>query len=457
MQSCNHTKRLSATPASLEMIPRTTTEGRVMQTLSFARCGVVFAAIVTVAGCGAQGLPSRLGLPQRESTVQRPLSKSGYKLLYSFQGGKDGQDPEASLLYYNGKLYGTTVLGGNLKCLNGYGCGTVFGATTAGKESVVYGFAGGGKDGLWPHSSLIELKGQLYGTTIAGGNQLSGTQGTVYEVSTSGKERVLYSFAGSGDGAQPYSDLLAVGSTLYGTTFDGGNHSCYSSQCGTIFSVSTTGKEQVLYSFRGRPNDGEMPYAGLTEVNGALFGVTDEGGAIGAGGVFRSSLSGKEHLLYSFRRNDGWFAHTDLTLIKGKLYGTGVEGGAYGYGAVFEITPSGKEQLLYAFKGRPNDGSAPLGPLVEVGDNLYGVTSTGGAYKCFSNGEGCGTVFKLSMSGQETVLYTFKGGRDGALPAGGLVEANGLLYGTTFAGGSGKCPASSSGPAGCGTIFSIAP
>jgi uncharacterized repeat protein (TIGR03803 family) len=427
-----------------------------MQTLSFARHSLAFTAIVVAAGCGMQSSPLQAALPQQAVTLRRPPANSGYKVLYSFRGGKDGQSPNGGLIYVGGKLYGATLEGGNPSCVDGYGCGTVFSATTAGKESVIYGFAGGGKDGAYPASSLIDFKGQLYGTTGAGGTLPSISGGTVYKVSTSGTERVLYSFQKYGDGTHPEAKLLGIGSTLYGTTSDGGVHSCYSRSCGTIFSVSTTGKERVLHSFQGYPNDGTWPFVGLTEVNGALFGVTQQGGAGGQGSIFRSSLSGEERMIYSFKPHDGWFPDADLLLLKGKLYGTGSIGGAYGYGAVFEITPAGKEQVIYTFKGAPRDGSGPNGALVEVSGNFYGVTGGGGAYQCSRNYD-CGTVFKLSPSGQETVLYNFKGGHDGAYPIGGLVEVNGVLYGATSAGGSGMCAASGSGPAGCGTIFKISP
>lgn len=430
-----------------------------MLMLSFMRRYVAFAAIITAVGCGVQGLPSRSGVSPQESGARRPPSNSGYKLLYSFQGGKDGQDPWASLLYYDGRLYGTTAIGGDPKCDGGYlpGCGTVFTATTAGRESVLYRFAGPRKDGMFPYSSVIELKGKLYGTTWKGGETL---YGTVYVVTTNGKERVLHSFTQS-DGANPRSGLLAVGSILYGTTSDGGDHSCDISYpyCGTIFSISTAGKVHVLYDFKRFP-DGSVPNAGLTEVNGSLFGVTENGGAGEVGAVFRSSLSGKERVIYSFysiKSPDGEFPSVDLTLVKGKLYSTTSFGGASGAGTVFEVTPSGKEQLLYSFKGEPDDGRFPLASLVEARGNLYGVTLNGGAHSCYAGGEGCGTVFKVSPNGQETVLYEFKGGTDGAAPIGGLIEVNGRLYGTTSAGGSGKCPARGNSPAGCGTIFTISP
>jgi uncharacterized repeat protein (TIGR03803 family) len=109
--------------------------------------------------------------------------------------------------------------------------GTVFSITPSGTENVVYSFAGG-SDGLLPRSDLINMKGTLYGTTEAGGSGGFGN-GTVFSVTLSGAENVLYTFTGEPDGAEPLSGLVSVNGTLYGTTYQGGT-----SNNGTVFSIT---------------------------------------------------------------------------------------------------------------------------------------------------------------------------------------------------------------------------
>src|SRR5208337_5516334 len=106
--------------------------------------------------------------------------------------------------------------------------------------------------------------------------------------------------------------------------------------------------------------------------------------------------------------------------------------------------------VLYTFTGSP-DGEAPYAGLVrDAQGNLYGTTSQGGDPACTN---GCGTVFKVDTTGKETVLYSFTGGADGAIPYAGLArDAPGNLYGTAQRGGDLAC----TGPTnGCGTVFKL--
>jgi uncharacterized repeat protein (TIGR03803 family) len=162
------------------------------------------------------------------------------RVLHSFTGA-DGADPQASLLDVAGTLYGTTYDGG------AYGGGTVFSITTTGKERVLHSF-GHGRDGAYPLASLIEANGTLYGTTFYGG---ASRHGTVFSLSTDGEESVLHSFGSTyTDGSLPASNLIDVDGTFYGTTVDGGGlHACLNFGCGTVYSISSTGSERVVYSF----------------------------------------------------------------------------------------------------------------------------------------------------------------------------------------------------------------
>jgi uncharacterized repeat protein (TIGR03803 family) len=288
--------------------------------------------------------------------------------------------------------------------------------------------------------------GTLYGTTIF----RSGSQcykvigcGTVFSITPSGHETVLYGFAGSPDGSQPEAPLHNVNGTLYGTTASGGVN-C--GNCGTVFSITPGGGEKVLYSFAGPPSDGFYPGAGVTNVGGTLYGTTDYGGAhSNTGTVFSITPGGKEKVLHSFGNGeDGAEPETALVEVNGTLYGTTFGGGAHGQGTVFSITPSGTEKVLYSFVGG-NDGASPAAALLNVNGTLYGTTAFGAVYGSGCSTYGCGTVFSITLSGHETVLHHFMGGQDGSQPYSGLSYVNGTFYGTTFFGGA----------HGLGTVYSI--
>jgi uncharacterized repeat protein (TIGR03803 family) len=317
----------------------------------------------------------------------------------------------------------------------------------------LYNFTGGA-DGYNPLASLVrDAKGNLYGTTYAGGAH---GYGVVFEVTPNGTEKVLYNFAGGTDGAWPEAGLIRAGTILYGTTAGGGGSGCGGIGCGTVFKVSTAGKEKVLYSFTGG-TDGAYPYSGLVRDSktGNLYGTVQAGGADNDGGVFFITPSGTETILYSFNQAD---PEPNGVLVRdaatGDLYGTTSFGGAYNHGMVFQVTPTGVETVLYNFTGGA-DGSSPSGNLIRDGKGiLYGLTTYGGGGSCDS-GFGCGTVFEVAPSGTEKVLHSFTGGADGSSPSGGLVrDAKGNLYGATTYGGSGT--GCSSG-IGCGTVFEITP
>ena len=380
---------------------------------------------------GSSPLP--IGLSNSAST--HPLTGSGYKVLYSFKGGAtDGANPLEGLTAVNGTLYGTTTYGGQKNF------GTIFNISTSGTEQVLHSFEET-PDGWYPITTLLALNGALYGTTSAGGQNV----GTVFTISASGTESVLYSFGGGGpDGASPWAGLIAAHGKLYGTTLSGG------SGFGTVFALSTSGTESVLYKFENTP-DGSHPDAPLINVKGTLYGTTAQGGGgscgpSGCGTIFEMSKSGAERLLYTFKGSpDGANPGLGgLIFVHGALYGTTESGGANNAGSVFKITPSGEESIVYSFKGAP-DGAQPDAGLLDVRGVLYGTTTEGGSGCAPSNG--CGTIFRVSRSGKERVLYRFQGEPDGSYPETQLTKVNGMFYGTT----------SSGGASGKGTVFRISP
>jgi uncharacterized repeat protein (TIGR03803 family) len=270
--------------------------------------------------------------------------------------------------------------------------------------------------------------------------------------------RVLYNFSGKPDGQSPLASLIDVKGVLYGTTSRGGKYGHSPARGGTVFSVSTTGTEHVLFSFR----DGQ-PFAGLVDVGGTLYGTTRYGAA-GAGSIFSITTSGKELQLYGFERSraDGHNPMASLVNARGTLYGTTSEGDLYDYsfgtGTVFSVTTDGTEKVLHSF-GQAYDGRFPEAALIDVNGTFYGTTYAGGAGsscgsspRCApgpSNGctSRCGTVFSVTKDGTEKVLHSFGfGSGDGALPRASLIAVHGTLYGTTEEGGPYNLD---------GTVFSI--
>lgn len=353
-----------------------------------------------------------------------------YKLLYSFKGNPDGEYASGGLAVLAGTLFSTTSYGGT-------GGGTLFKVTTAGSEHVIRKFSGA--NGTQPLAGPLSSAGLLYGTTYSGG---ASNLGTIFSATASGKETVLHSFTGVGssqdstDGAGPLASLIAYNGTMYGTTNAGGWCSSSTSGCGTAFSVNSSGTYHLLYSFEGTSassSDGSEPYANLVELKGKLYGTTAYGGACGSssgcGTVFVISTAGKEQVLYRFKSTggDGITPYAGLVVLKGKLYGVTEGGGAHGFGTIFEITTAGAERVIYSFEGSA-DGAYPEGDLVIVNGTLYGTTRQAGA-------NSLGTVFSASTTGKVTVLHSFGASGDGAYPNAGLTNVKGTLYGSTFKGG----------------------
>lgn len=341
--------------------------------------------------------------------------------------GKDGGLPTAALIEdAAGNLYGTTSSGGS-------GFGVVFKLDTAHHESVLHAFTG--PDGRLPLGGLVlDRFGSLYGTTTFGG---VGDFGTVFKIGPNGRETVMYSFTGSPDGRNPYAGLVMdVAGNLYGTTEFGGT-----SDLGTIFQIDASGRQRVLHSFTGDSTDGSYPEASLiVDSVGNLYGTTFSGGSDGKGTVFLfETRQNTEVILYNFSGGaDGGYPLGGITRANdGTLYGTTGFAGITrhhgccrpGAGVVFSLTGT-SQKVLYTFTGGV-DGGVPSGALVLSNGVLYGTTQLGGPGHR-------GTAFSLRLAdGLETVLHGFTGKSDGAAPQAGLSRnAAGVLYGTANTGGS---------------------
>jgi uncharacterized repeat protein (TIGR03803 family) len=398
-----------------------------------------------------------LSLLLGSATVQAQV----FKVLHTFNGGVDGQDPLGSLTVSGSTLYGMTPQGG-IPYHVGYGM--VFKINTDGTGYIpLHTFAGRPTDGDNPHGSLTLSGSTLYGMTFQGG--IHG-YGTVFKMNTNGTGySILHHFGGRGDGQRPNGSLILSGSTLYGMTQYGGNRGY-----GTVFKMNTNGTGfTILHSFAGGTQDGSNPLDSLTLSGSTLYGMTECGGANDQGTVFKLNTSGIGlfhssgfSLLHSFAGgSDGSFPSGSLALSGSALYGMTPRGGDGGVGILFVMNTSGSGfSVLHSFGGGGSDGCCPQGSLSLSGHfikppgsapifqatSCYGMTMAGGA-------KNDGTVFKMDIDGKGySLLHTFSLA-DGTQPYGSLSDSGSTLYGMTGAGGVqfGNLPNMS------GTVFSYTP
>jgi len=348
-------------------------------------------------------------------------------------GGTNGTDPYADLVQTtNGSLYGTTQFGGTSHAclLNGaVGCGTIFKITLAGALTTLHSFDS--TDGAYPGPLVPATNGYLYGTTAQGG---ANKFGTIFKITPAGALTTLYNFcpqAGCPDGANPGGLIQAANGDLYGTTIWGGNANFCGGPalgCGTIFKITPAGALTTLHSFDG--SDGEETNGLMQASDGNLYGTTYGGGTNGAGTIFKITPSGVFTSLHTF--DYGAAPRGGLVEgVDGDLYGTTEDGGIVldpgncggGCGTIFKITPAGVLTTLYSFVS--TDGQNPIGLIQGSDGDLYGTTGAGGSSNCSS---GCGTIFKITPAGALTTLYLFNSDR--YFSATGLVQdTNGDFYG----------------------------
>ncbi len=253
--------------------------------------------------------------------------------------------------------------------------------------------------------------------------------GTVYKVTPSGGYTLLHQFQQNYvDGYWPMAGvILDQQGNVYGTTLEGGNY-----DAGIIFEISPTGTETILHSFDCY-TEGCNPQAGLVmDSEGNLYGTTVSGAPSNYGTVFKFvPSSGMMTALYNFTGgSDGCYPWGVVLDSAGNLYGT-TQGGCLDlFGLVFKVTPSGAETVLHSFKRNGKDGFSPESSvIIDSKGNLYGTTGLGGSH-------GLGAVYKVTPAGKETILHSFKGEADGIFPQASLAfDSSANLYGTTLYGG----------------------
>jgi uncharacterized repeat protein (TIGR03803 family) len=351
-------------------------------------------------------------------------------------GAADGQDPQAGMIRgADGNFYGTTEYGGN-----DLG-GTVFKYTPTASEKYApmgnvatitdFAFASNPQGSQGPVATVLQSNdGNFYGTTYAGGTH---NAGTVFKVTPSGLKTVLWSFGGGNDGGYPKAALIqASDGNLYGTTSSGGTFGY-----GAVFKITPAGAESVLWNFGGG-SDGSYPEAGVVQgSDGSFYGSTSLGGTQGFGTVFRITPAGVETVLVNFDYTNGTEPKSGVILASdGNFYGTTAGGGTAGGGVAFKVTLAGDLSIIWNF-GAGNDAEGPWSGLIQGRDgNFYGTSVAGGTIRN-SSVSGCGTVFRLTPDGVETVLWDFGYGGNGAtlFPFSLVEDADGNFYGTNWIGG----------------------
>src|SRR5213080_4600449 len=297
--------------------------------------------------------------------------------------------------------------------------------------------------------------GNIYGTTVLGGDFGSGTVFKLSRTPTGWVHTVLYSFTSGADGGEPYKGVTVDREgNLYGTAVTGGSGSCEGG-CGVVYKLTNSGgtwTQTVIHAFTGG-DDGSGPGARVTvDPHGNVYGMTPTGGAFGLGTIYQLHPGANGN--YTFKVIHSFTGGVDgssgsagkMILRNGHLYGAATTGGAFGSGTVFELRPTQAGEwdfkTLYSFQGQP-DGVFPYGALLfDRSGNIFGTTYYGGV-------NGLGAVYQLAPrpigEWRERVLYSFAGGGDGNSPISHLnFDSVGNLYGTTSEGGLGS-----------GTIFKL--
>jgi uncharacterized repeat protein (TIGR03803 family) len=418
--------------------------------LNFARAGGALA--LSLGFCGGPILPAQA---------------LTFNLLHTFTGPPDGIQPFDGLYQdSNGNLFGTASSGGDANCPNGGdgGCGIVFELGKNGQYQVLYSFQGG-DDGDYPTAGVTgDGTGNLYGATQG----FNGATGTLFKLSQAGQETVLFRFSSFADGSAPSTTpVLDAAGNVFGTTEYGGDASCGSHQsgCGVIYEMTAGGKFRTLYTFASAAE--AQPTTGVVnDAKGSLYGSTEFGGdmncyyGFGCGSIFKLDKTGKFTVLHRFGKfKDGWFPGAVTLDAAGNLYGTTIGGGYRncvpsnrdnsGCGTIFKIDTAGQFSTLFTFTPEiiinPDYNALSL----DSQGNIYGSQVHGGA-------NNNGFVFELDTNGNFTDLMDFPPySNDSGFFANSVIrDKGGNFYGMMQDGGEVDCGAARNG---CGTVFSLTP
>jgi uncharacterized repeat protein (TIGR03803 family) len=316
--------------------------------------------------------------------------------------------------------------------------GSVFSVAPNGTPTTLHAFA---LDEGYPGAPIVRTSdGSIYGVTEQGG---ANQTGSVYRIGADGSFIVLHSFAAfttthshqNADGDDPLSLVMGSDGALYGVTLDGGVNNL-----GTIFRITTDGQFSLLYTFAPLAQSGvdaNEPCSLISGADGALYGTTLRNNTQSYGSVFRITTGGQLSIVHTFSDEQSHFCPSLMQAHDGNFYGTvssSHPGTSYNYsGVVYRLTPDGKTTDLHKFtplstSNTNTDGADPIGVIQASDGNLYGVTNGGGSHSA-------GTLFEISSSGGFKKLYTFPTALNGypfGFPSANIVQgADGALYGTT--------------------------
>jgi uncharacterized repeat protein (TIGR03803 family) len=308
-----------------------------------------------------------------------------------------------------------------------------------------------GTDGANPIGGVIDGgDGFLYGTTSNGGSHQDVTNpaGTVFRITPAGSLESLYTFEFQVTGDEPWANLLRrADGTLFGITRGSGSYN------GNVFELGSDGSGFTnVHGFAGTilGPDGGHPEAALADGgDGSVYGTTSDGGTQNAGTIYQIDGTGEYTMVHSFTGQqppDNDDVSPRAALVPGDdgaLYGTAGGGGVSGgHGTVFRYVPGDTHvTVIHRFSG--SDGDGPNSALaLDAQGVFYGTTGAGGDH-------GAGTVFRITESGDFASLHSFDYGdsANGANPIGVMVASDGNLYGTTSFGGT----------SGIGMLFRIQP
>ncbi|MGA3350480.1 MAG: choice-of-anchor tandem repeat GloVer-containing protein [Candidatus Sulfotelmatobacter sp.] len=252
----------------------------------------------------------------------------------------------------------------------------------------------------------------------------------------------IYQFSNGSNPNYP-AGVMAQGQdgNFYGVTLSG-NGCCQ----GIIYKISSEGALTSLYSMA--QSDGTT-CSGLTlGTDGNFYGTCQNGGTNNYGTLFKVTSAGALTVLHNFATqgstSDGCIPYAPpIQASNGDFYGTTAFCGADNYGTVYKLTLAGAYSMLYSFQGPPNDTVLPYGLIEGTDGDLWGV---GNGWIISGGG-----IFKITLAGKESLVYTFEPNSDGEYtdgesPSANLIQgSNGNFYGTTEQGGT----------ANEGTIFEV--
>jgi uncharacterized repeat protein (TIGR03803 family) len=279
-----------------------------------------------------------------------------------------------------------------------------------------------------PQCNLIAIDSTLYGTSTYGGDDANGQYGCVFKMSMDGSNlSFVHSFGYQDiDGMWPTFGLANGGATLYGVTFLGGSSVNY----GTLYKVNTDGSNFSVLHIQSTTDNDIINSHPPVLVGSTLYGMAGLGGASSIGGlgaVYKIQTDGSAfELLHSFSSTGGYLPTGEPVVSGSTIFGTCESGGGSGYGTIFKMGVDGSGFTeLHSFIGG-SDGKMPWGHLTVSGSTIYGFT---GAFS-----QGTSTIFKFNMDGSGyQSLATLPDGL--TISYGGLTLVGDTLYGTTHQGG----------------------